>query len=354
MTAIFFRGSHLGPRIRSTERVASVHTRTRIETGARIACLTVILLQGAWGSRAIARESAVAGSGRTGTPSDGEPPAPAPGEPPNSPRPKQTAPAQMSGKFPIDYWNPESSVPSNKERDNSPLEFGYFLQDLLENAEQARHNNDFQAVIRFYRALAKAVPDNAKGWSKLCEAYEIVKDRERAIRACRYALERPAVEFQDYARYVHLVLAKKGDLERAELSDLNAVLNHLEKQGSQEIQVNQLRCEVGIKQKDIALLESCTQILGRLAPDDPRTVVFQWSLAIQKGQRREAERLIDRAIKSGIVLERIEQMRRMTYSSGGVGRRTLAIMFAAGLLLSLLALIVVAIKRRTLAHRATQ
>jgi hypothetical protein len=41
----------------------------------------------------------------------------------------------MSSKFTIDYWNPEASVPSNKERDNNPLEFGYFLQDLLENAE---------------------------------------------------------------------------------------------------------------------------------------------------------------------------------------------------------------------------
>jgi hypothetical protein len=181
-----------------------------------------------------------------------------------------------------------------------------------------------------------------------------VNDRERAIRACRYALDRPAVEFQDYARYIHLVLGKEDSLDARELSDLNAVLAHLKKQGSQDILVNQFRCEVGVKQKDIALLEACTKALGRLAPDDPRTVVFQWSLAIQKGQRAEAERLIDRAIKSGIVLERIEQMRRLTYSSGGVGRRTVAIMFAAALLLLLLALIVVEIRRRTLAPRATQ
>ena len=78
------------------------------------------------------------------------------------------------------------------------MEYGYFVQDLLEGAELARKNGDYYLVVAYYRALVKAVPERAKSWSKLCEAYAIVNDHERAAKMCGTALSLPGVELQDY------------------------------------------------------------------------------------------------------------------------------------------------------------
>jgi tetratricopeptide (TPR) repeat protein len=223
---------------------------------------------------------------------------------------------QLSTRFAIDPKSPESSVPSNEERNRNPLEFGYFLQDLLEQAEQARKAKDYPAVIRFYRAVAKAVPENAKGWSKLCEAYETVHDRDRAIVACRYAIDRPAVELQDFVRFVRLMVAKNGELADKERAELNAVLVHLDGQPGMELAASHLRCQVGVKAKDVAMMETCTQALAKAAPDDPKTMVFRWSLAMMKGQPAEAQRLLESARATGVPRESIALMESVVPSSG--------------------------------------
>ncbi len=271
-------------------------------------------------------------------------PAPAPKEASGKP---PVSPGQLSSKFGIDDAFPEASVPDNRERNRNPLEFGYFLQDLLERAEQARKNKDFQAVIRYYRAVAKAVPDNAKGWSKLCEAYDVVHDRERAIAACRYALDRPAVEMQDYVRYVHLVIGTTADLGANDRQALGEVLEHLDKQEGTAIIASHLRCEVALKLKDVAMMETCTQALVKVAPGDPKTIVFRWSLAVMKGQTVEAERLLIDARVTGVPSEGIERMesvtpsaRRSTWLKTGIGGVALVGLAA------LVATLIVAIRRR--------
>ncbi|MBC8134165.1 MAG: hypothetical protein H7X95_14380 [Deltaproteobacteria bacterium] len=241
----------------------------------------------------------------------------------------QPLPGQLSSKYRIDRANPEASVPGPKERDANPLEYGYLIQDLLTEAENAKQKHDYKAVVLFYRAVAKAVPDNAKGWSKLCEAYEVVNDRDRAIRACKYALERPAVELQDYIRYVRLILSKPGDITAEERSAIQEVLVHLDKQPSIEATAAQIKCEAGVRQKDVALLEACTQTLAKLAPEDPKTIVFQWNLALQKGQQSDARRLVERAKKAGVVMANIERMEKVTESSRRAWPRVLGIVAAA-------------------------
>ena len=119
---------------------------------------------------------------------------------------------QLSTLFAINERAPESSVPTPKQRDGNPLEFGYFVQDLLAKAEIATKKQDHQAAIRYYRALAIAVPDRATAWSKLCEAYEIVQDRERLIGACKYAMDRAGGTLVDYQRFVRVMVKNPGDL----------------------------------------------------------------------------------------------------------------------------------------------
>jgi len=248
------------------------------------------------------------------------------------------ASGQLSTKFKIDPANPEASIPSPHDRDRNPLEFGYLLQDLLERAEEARKAKDWSAVIRYYRAVAKAVPDNAKGWSKLCEAYEIANDRERAIIACRYAIDRPAAELQDYVRYVHLILLRPAPLSAEARQELAQVLDHLDTQPEVKAAASHLRCEVAVKLADVAQLQTCTQSLAALAPDDPKTVVFQWTLATMKGEKQRAQELLVRARAVGVAQEGVARMEAVTLGGAHLSARgmtmigvTTAALLAAGL-----------------------
>jgi len=232
-----------------------------------------------------------------------------------APPPAGQQPEQLSQKFVIDDQNPEASIPPDAEKNANPLEFGYLLQDLIARAEQARKMKDNSAVVRYYRAIAKAVPDQAKGWSKLCEAYQVVNDRERAVRACRYAIDRRGVELQDYLRFISLSVAKPGDLTPSEASYLKTVVEHLGKEGDVGVAYHHAACQVGVKIKDVPMLEKCTAALAKVAPDDSKTVIFKWSLAVEKGQRDEAARLLDKAKDIGIVPESLERMETVTFGS---------------------------------------
>jgi predicted Zn-dependent protease len=277
-----------------------------------------------WPTIAHAGEAAVAGEAAPAVPADPE------GAPPLS--------GQLSTKFKIDPANPEASIPSPRDRDRSPLEFGYLLQDLLQRAEEARKAKDWSAVIRYYRAVSKAVPENAKGWSKLCEAYEMANDRERAIVACRYAIDRPAAELQDYARYVHMILLRPDPLSPEARQELAKVLGHLDTQPEVKVAASHLRCEVAVRLADAAQLQTCTQSLATLAPDDPKTVVFQWTLATMKGEKQRAEDLVVRARAVGVAQEGVARMEAVTLGDAGMSMRskamigaTAAALLAAGL-----------------------
>lgn len=259
--------------------------------------------------------------------------------------------AQLSTRFKVDDANPEDSIPNSKDRDRNPLEFGYLLQDLLERAEQARKDRDFPAVIRYYRAVAKAVPENAKGWSKLCEAYEIVNDRERAIRACRYAIDRPAAELQDFTRYIHLIIGRPGDLDNSARTELAKVLEHLDTQPDVKVAANHLRCEVAIKLEDAVQLEACTKALAAVAPDDPKTVVFQWTLAMMTGKTEQAKELLVRARAVGVAHDGIERMESVVYRPARFSARTRAAAIAA-LAMGALGVFLILRRRRGLNSRA--
>jgi hypothetical protein len=258
-------------------------------------------------------------------------------------------PGQLSSKFGIDDAQPEDSVPNAKDRDRNPLEYGYFIQDLLERADQAQKAKDFGMVVRYYRAVAKAVPENAKGWSKLCEAYERVHDREHAIGACRYAIDRPGVEAHDYVRYVHLIISQNEPLTAKERQEVETVLVHLDKQAGVELIASHLRCEVGVKVQDVGMMETCTKVLTARAPDDPKTIVFRWTLAMMKGQSAEANRLLTYARATGVPKESVEKMQSITPgSSSGSRRVAVAIAGAVAIALGGFAVMVLMRRRRAL------
>jgi hypothetical protein len=210
-------------------------------------------------------------------------------------------------EFAIDDANPEASIPTPEQQTKSPLEFGYYIQDLLAKAEKYEKAGDQAAVVRFYSALTKATP-TAYAPSKLCGAYEAVGDYSKAIAACRTAITRKGATADDYMHFVKVVLASPDKQPALEGQELKAVMDHLAKEVQVGTQLSLLRCDVALRFNDTKALEACTAELVQSAPRDPRTVSFQWALALQKHQRWEALKMIDRARSVGMSAEGIARM----------------------------------------------
>lgn len=197
--------------------------------------------------------------------------------------------------FRVNDADPESSIPPPELQNASPMEFGYFLQDLLDRASAADKRQDLPAAIRYYRAIVKAVPDRAVGYARLCRLLEATGEREQALTACRTALGLPGAVVDDHVRFVHLILAAPGDLPAKDVDDVKAVVAHLMEAPETKIAGLHLQCELGTRIADAATLETCTTALAALAPRDPKTLSFQWALALQKGDEAAARAVIVRA-----------------------------------------------------------
>jgi hypothetical protein len=249
---------------------------------------------------------------------DTEAPSSAPAQAESVPQP-ESLDWQLSKQYPIDEDNPEMAVPNKRQRDRNPIEYGYLLQDLIEGAAMAKKRGDYYGVIRYDRALVKAVPERAKSWALLCEAYATVNDHVRASKACGTALSLPGVELQDYTRYVRETLSLPGKPAPETVTKLKEVLDHLEKQPNVELVTAELRCEVGVATGDSRMLETGAAVLTRLDPNNPKTVVYQWTLAMQRGQTDAARNLLKRARALRLPSENIERMEALTASGHGRG-----------------------------------
>ena len=261
----------------------------------------------------------------------------------HDPPPATTAHAWLS-KWPVDDTHPESSIPSDADKNADPLQFGYWLQDLALKAELAAGRGDHAASARFYGALAHAVSDRAVAYLKMCQQYEALGDRDRAIESCGQALLRDGLTVDDYTHFVHLVLSRPGPLGDKETLALTAVLHHMREDPAGRAAVDELECEVGVKTSSVAQLEECTAALAARAPADPRTLSYLWALAIDRGKLDEAAEIVARARAAGMPAESVDRMRQTTM--GRASRRGTVKIFALGAISALLAAVAVLAETR--------
>jgi hypothetical protein len=241
--------------------------------------------------------------------------------------------------FAIDDRDPERGVPTPAAADARPLDFAYYLQDLSERADKASARGDHAAAARYFRTLARAVPDSSLPLAKLCDELVAQRKPDAAIDACRAALALPGVRAHDFVRFGELVLAKRTATP-AELRDVESAARHLSSQPDARVLGLQLECRLGVRIASAPLLEECTHALATAAPNDASTYVFAWSLAQQKGQRDEARRLVDRARAAGLSQDGLRRMEAATSATGAPGSRRLVIagIGLAGMLLGVLLL----------------
>ena len=245
----------------------------------------------------------------------------APPKPAEYPLPTEPPPADLVlPKLPrIDEANPAASVPTPQERDADPMRFAYYLQELIDRAQQATERGDHKTAARYYVALAKAVPDRGTAFGKLCASLEAAGLRDKALTACGQALEREGVSVQDFTRFVRLTLAKPGPLTEAEVKAADAAVKHLQAQKEAALAGHHLDCELGARVEGTERLERCTAALVTAAPQDPKTVYFQWALAVRRKDRDQARALVERARATGMPEAGVTRMAQATdeLSTGG-------------------------------------
>ncbi len=209
--------------------------------------------------------------------------------------------------WPIDDGHPERSIPSEKDRNAQPLQFGYWLQDLAAKAMHASKAGDHDAAVRYFKAMGLAVPDRAISYEKLCSEYEAMGAIDDAIGACGDALVRDGVTVGTYERFVHLVLAKPGKPTESQTKALANVMDHMKSDRVGRSVVDELECEVSVRTSNIAELRECTAALVARAPDDAKTIQYQWALAMAEGKLDAAEKIVARGRALGISVDNMQR-----------------------------------------------
>ncbi|MDP8999680.1 MAG: hypothetical protein M3O46_06170 [Myxococcota bacterium] len=275
---------------------------------------------------------------------------------PASPAEDEHPPAPALHKNPGDIgdWKineefPDSEIPGEGARNRNPLQFGYWLQDVTARALKASNAGDHETAIKFFKALAKAVPDRAIAFGKLCTEYAAIGQRDNAIVACSEALLREGVLLGDYAQYVHVVLDKSGPLNDKEIAALTDVVKHVrdDPNGGDAAAV-EIECDIGVKMRDASRLQQCTYAMSARAPNAAKTLTYEWSLAMVQGRYEEAERLIQLANEGSMRPDGLAQMERETARERS--RHRMALVFggaSALLLIAALALATAAFRRRS-------
>ncbi|HEY5957873.1 MAG TPA: hypothetical protein VIV60_15025 [Polyangiaceae bacterium] len=234
-------------------------------------------------------------------------------------------------RWAIDDANPETAVPTEIEKNRYPLDFGYFIMELSDRAAAHEEHGDKASAVRYYRALAKAVPDRAVAYSKLCKLYVELADLERAQDSCRLAVSLEGSKAEDFERLADLILTDVKGLSPAAITTVEEMSEHLRKHLPDGVEANNLHCRLGLQTHDARRLQSCTEQLAKSAPDDPRTISYRWAYAVMRGDYRGALGFIHSAHAAAMPAESIAKMTKTTESSIPWWRRNARLAWYAAL-----------------------
>lgn len=206
--------------------------------------------------------------------------------------------------FAIDPTDPVASVPSAQDAAKKPLEMGYFVMNLDARAQAATQAGQHSRAAKYYRAMAKAVPERATGFAKACGAHAAAQEWDLAREVCEVALSTEGVKLADYALYVEVMLKSVRAWSKTEVEDVDAVLATMLQHTGDDAHAYRLVadavCQVAVRLEEEARLVRCNEMMVRIGPDAPKTLAYASALAIKKRDWRQAERLIERARHAGV------------------------------------------------------
>lgn len=204
-----------------------------------------------------------------------------------------------------------SPLPSREELDRDPAATGLLLFDLLEEAAAAEKNGDARRALRAYDAIARAVPERATAFSKLCELHGALGERDAAIAACYRATGLPGSKLADHLRYVELLLGKPpGErFEPRELDELRATFAHLRKEGVTGPELEVLECQFAVVLEELAPLQRCVERLRETLPaESPFRFTYEMSLALLANDLERARAILHDARQADMNAESLALM----------------------------------------------
>lgn len=142
----------------------------------------------------------------------------------------------LATRWKVNDADPMEGIPGVEERNADPMEFGYYLQDMLYRAEGAYRNRDFKKAIKYYKPLSIAVPNVARSFSRLCDSYARLGETVQAIESCRTAISTNGAKVIDHVRYIDLLL-RKPSFGATDARDVTASLDHLREHAARHPQV---------------------------------------------------------------------------------------------------------------------
>jgi hypothetical protein len=226
----------------------------------------------------------------------------------------QSNESSVPSTFVLDDDDPVASVPSEAAARAKPLEMGYFLMELSDRAAAAEARGEHARAAQYYRAMAKAVPDRATGFSRACAAHAKAAQWDQALEVCRVALATPGLTREDLVMFVQVMLARDEPFDTHEIEEVDAVLTRLVQTTShthaERLALEDLACRVAVRLEDETRLRKCNAEMAALAPNTPKALVYAAALALQQQDWLQAERVIARARRVGVAPEALSLLEK--------------------------------------------
>jgi tetratricopeptide (TPR) repeat protein len=227
----------------------------------------------------------------------------------------------------IDDADPERGIPSPRDLNQDPVATGYMMMEMAVRAERAEAESNFEVALKYYRAIAKAVPDRAVAFSKLCKIYQAVGDLERALEACRTATGLPGNKAQDFLSFASLLLGRSEgkQIPAADIQELDAVFRHLDGQNVKEPSLDLVLCNFGLRLGDPVRVRRCIERLEQELPGDPVTLSHRFSRALLEEDFAKARGILENAQQLNLPADALNLMENELRSREGSVRARLGI-----------------------------
>jgi hypothetical protein len=257
----------------------------------------------------------------------------------------------LSSMFPVNDIDPKTSIPTDAQREANPIEFGYWLQDMIVRAEKGVETKDWNAAVKYYEPLGIALPHNPTSFRKLCQAYGELRTLEKAEANCWAVLQREGIRAYDHYNYLDLALqlvgasvpgvkerrtqmieqslerlrdlaVKTAEVKKAkeferrdkladeQLERIDAVEQRtaLNTEPSLALQTELYTCQLGVQLADASRLQGCVENLRRVKAEPKIIAMFDWAWRTAANDAVGQKAALQQAKKHGLPEAALEAM----------------------------------------------
>ncbi len=157
----------------------------------------------------------------------------------------------------------------------------------------------WQEAITRYEAVARAAPGFSHALRRQCSARLALGDRAAALPLCRRAVAMASLGENELALARALIGADPSASSAPEKAEALRLARSGTDRKPDDASVAGGACQVAYQGWDVPLLDTCSERLARLAPDEAETLVFQSLAAIAHERLGDARALLARARERG-------------------------------------------------------